>query len=256
MSVTIHRWALAAAICGIGAAAALAQSPSLAGDAVRAPAPAVPTLNIGVRYDAPPFSYSDPRLIEAPAQRQRGADAAPSDGSDPGYRGYVVQICRSILADMPEQQGWTSDNVVFVEINAQNRFEMLRNAEIDILCDPATITRDRLARSDRPLMASLPIYMSAVTFAAPRTPPLKDQCQSIVGVVSETTAFLPGLRRIIDAGNWPRHAAQVRKALISANFDAPVLPDSDCVEVVIKRYRTHDELAEDFCKGDTLYYVG
>lgn len=211
-------------------------------------------LRIGVREDARPFSHlSD--------QGQPGVDTPrPGLPRSHGFTGYVVAICEAALeagqrnrrSGFPAEMGFET-----VVVNAQNRFDALLDGRIDILCDPATITPRRLTD----LMVSMPIYLSAVTYAEPREFPGELPCQNIVGVVSETTADMTGLRSIIAAGSWPRFGGRVSAALDQigpeGNAGPRVLPDDpECGAEVIRYYGNHTDLARDFCAAETLFYVG
>ncbi|MEM0987922.1 MAG: transporter substrate-binding domain-containing protein [Pseudomonadota bacterium] len=80
-------------------------------------------IRLGVRADAPPFSYLDPER---------------------GYRGLAVDICVEVAARMALTLE-TTLKPVFVEQSAKSRFPALINGETDLHCGPATAT---LARRD------------------------------------------------------------------------------------------------------------
>ena len=228
----------------------------LAGWATSAAADRV-TLAVGVRADAPPFSY---KLAD---------DEMPAPGRFPDgplrvkrFAGYVVNICDQVLFQL---KAMSPDLTVDVQVvDASNRFSRLEHQSgagtpIDILCDPTTITDDRLYR----FLASPPIYLSGITFASQPTMPPDPPCASIVGVVDETTAALTGVQQILAGGNWGVYAPRIRAALGGgpppAAAGAPAcnsLNDNREQQQPILYKGTHDELAAAFCNKEVLYYVG
>lgn len=211
-------------------------------------------LVVGVRADAPPFSYRSKDFVSGESESPLRFQGRPRAN---GFDGYMVRVCDSVLQTLEDDYG-ADIEIESLVVNAQDRFEKLAQGEVHILCDPATIVRDRLEKA----IASYPVYMSAVTYAAPDPPLAQDGCRSLVGLVSETTAADKGLREILKSGAWPRYRNEIQQALtqIGAGEESPPVAGEStadsCTRQVIKFYGTHDELAEDFCKRDTIYYVG
>ena len=81
-----------------------------------------PRIRLGVRRDAPPFSYFvENRLID--------------QGSDP-YAGYTVELCTGFVGSVQNATGL--DDYCFKEVDPKTRFEALDRGEIDLLCGATT----------------------------------------------------------------------------------------------------------------------
>lgn len=212
-------------------------------------------LVVGVRVDAPPFAFHkdwagsaqlDPSSTEAD-QRLAGR---PSENK---FTGYVVTVCSQVLKSL-EERGM---EVFTRPVNARTRFLLLESEDIHVLCDPATVTRNRAARA----IPSIPIYMSAITYARRAPLPALDECIPRVGFVSDTTAP-HGVREILLNNTEPRYWVDVAKALqASENGESsPLLMlgnNQVCDDVpVLKQYDDHRALADDFCAGKVIFYVG
>jgi ABC-type amino acid transport substrate-binding protein len=72
-------------------------------------------IRLGYRTDAVPFAYA-------------GADGAPA--------GYSVALCEAVADDLGAALRW-------VEVGAENRFAMVRDGEIDLLCGATSATLGR-----------------------------------------------------------------------------------------------------------------
>ncbi|MFV2052981.1 transporter substrate-binding domain-containing protein [Aliiroseovarius sp. YM-037] len=211
-------------------------------------------LRIGVRTDAAPFSYQR-------SGRRASTISIPGPLINQGYDGFVVYLCDRALLDLQRQMG-DRLKVVPVNVQASNRFEELRNGGIDLLCDPATITRERV----REFLASMPIYISGITFAKqPEIPP--QYCGSIAGIVGRTTAETNGIHLILDNGEWPQFEPLVRDYLTKG--DEWTEPNHACNALVdtgqavagsrpvpIRLFDNHIDAAAAFCDSEILYYVG
>lgn len=146
------------------------------------------TVRVGVRPDAKPFSY------------RKESRAAVREGILGGYGGYVIEVCREVLRELRGEGGPLGDfEVEAVEIDAANRFRMLEQGHVDMLCGPDSITRERLAR----YQVSFPVFLSGMTYAylSPRSEsfPRAAHCENVIGVVSGTTAEHPGLRDLAES---------------------------------------------------------
>jgi ABC-type amino acid transport substrate-binding protein len=99
------------------------------------------TFRIGFRADAKPYSYLDSKGLPA---------------------GYIVDLCKEVaLALGPGVRE------LFVMVPADRRFDAVRNGEIDILCDPSSITLARRELVD----FSLPTYLDgAAVLSRARSP--------------------------------------------------------------------------------------
>ncbi|MGG7567774.1 hypothetical protein ACQ5SO_16605 [Rhodovulum sp. DZ06] len=246
---------------------------------------AAPHLRIGVRGDAPPFSYR--RRALSASEKAAGGPADPDD-----FGGYVVDVCKQALARMP-----AGAPAEWIEVSAAARMDLLRDQRIDVLCDPSTLTARRLSHPE--LMASQPIYLSGVGFAS--HPPREDgwnrfwPCRgAVIGVVDGTTADRPGVRviheaqgfevtpqgilgdyRLQRAPGWeelsPRHQARLVECAVAAReAGEPVCPEGvepvDAVlggptcplapKPLVQAFESHDALAAAFCADEVYHYVG
>lgn len=212
-------------------------------------------LIVGVRVDAPPFSFH-------PSPNAEMVQAASDVGSDlllagspvrNGFKGYIVTVCEGVLDDL-KMPGL---NIFTRPVDAGNRFELLKEGKIHVLCDPATITEKRLESA----VPSVPIYMSAISYVKRTRVPGFDDCRPIVGIVSETTAPR-GIALILDNNSEPLFWSRVNTALQAiGNGEASPLVElvdgQTCPgDPIIKRYSDHNVLAQEFCDGDVVFYVG
>jgi len=94
-------------------------------------------LVIGVRADAPPFSSCD-----------KG-----KSGQWENCRGYSVDLCRKIAERAVEEGLYCSFREVPVGVN--DRFSLLQNGEIDMLCGASTVTLERMRIADFSLFTFL-----------------------------------------------------------------------------------------------------
>lgn len=116
----------------LAVALALLAAPAAA-DAL-AEAAARGTLRLGVRADAPPFS------------------AATAPGR---YEGYSIDLCRAVVAAAAQRAGRPIEPR-YVPVDAGNRFALLAEGAIDLLCEATSRTLDRAERVD----FSLPIFVT------------------------------------------------------------------------------------------------
>jgi polar amino acid transport system substrate-binding protein/glutamate/aspartate transport system substrate-binding protein len=145
------------------------------------------TFRIGYRGDAPPFAYAD--ALGAPA-------------------GYSVDLCRRVAVDVKDALSLPDMKVDYVEVSAENRFDMVERGTVDILCGPTTVTLARRARVD----FSLPTFVdgASVLFREDGPADFESLGGQKVGVRAGTTT----------------EAALVR-TLEHLNVDAQVVPVSD-----------------------------
>ena len=126
ITVILHRVVstLAASLIAVVLTAAPGSvPPGLGGATAWAAADEVETIRLGVRPDAAPLSF-----------QQNGK-----------WVGYSVNLCSLILDAyddaLPEGKG---AEAAFVPVTAANRFELLKNGEIDMLCEATTVTISRM----------------------------------------------------------------------------------------------------------------
>jgi ABC-type amino acid transport substrate-binding protein len=94
-------------------------------------------MRIGYRPDARPFAYSD-----------ESGQAA----------GYSIALCQRIADAVKNQPGFGGLPVEWVGVNVEDRFRMLRQGQIDLLCGGETVTLAR--RGD--VSFSIPIFPGGV----------------------------------------------------------------------------------------------
>jgi ABC-type amino acid transport substrate-binding protein len=229
-------------------------------------------LYIGVRSAASPFSSGplEPRPVSENVSTKSGPLRAA------GYDGYMVYICdevlKLLLIDQAGAPTTRSDQIEVVNIDNEmerrepgsDRFDLLGEEIIDIICDPASINRDRVRR----YAVSPPLFMTGIGYLQfpdwnYQIP--KDPCKrrALIGVVGSTNAAGTGINAILAAGEWKKQRDKIHTALRSNKRDtsldiegcdkkSPLRPE----DVDVLYAKTHNVLAEAFCDGLVQYYVG
>ena len=214
-------------------------------------------LRVGVREFARPFSYRPkPGNSPCPAVNLETIKSGPLRQC--GYEGYVVYICDEVLKSMamtdPAAAGLQfTVTAVSVEeaTDAAKRGDRLEGLgrDFDILCDPATISRDRVRR----FSVSAPVFATGIGYL--QLPPrdvfgtsLLPKCT--VGVVGATNAMRHGLLKILAAGEWEK-----REAAILAHIKAGK-EGSEQGEDAVCEFKNHGKLAAAFCAREVRYAVG
>jgi len=121
-------------------------------------------IRLGVRTDAPPFSYTS----------QLGEPT-----------GLAVSLCRDAAKQIKSSLGLDKLSVEYVEVTAASRFEKLEAGETDLHCGPTTATLSRRQALD----FSIPYFIdgSSVVFRAGFIEMVDDLGGESVGVLSGTT---------------------------------------------------------------------
>lgn len=208
------------------------------------------SIRVGVRNDARPFSYK--------LEGTRRSDSRLPRPRDRYYDGYVARICGNVMAEV-ERQHRTSFAVCPID-DPRQRFDLLEAGEIDILCDPSTITDPRLEK----LMSSPPIYLSGITVATNPTLPAAFPCGALIGVVGGTTSDQYGIVEILKAGEFPKLETEIREALANDAVRPECLKAAEEAGHDAAAYReppiylgpSHDDVARRFCNHEIAYYVG
>jgi ABC-type amino acid transport substrate-binding protein len=115
---------------------------------------------IGYRADAKPYSY-----------RNEHGQAA----------GYIVDLCTEIAAELGPNV-----RAEYVLVPPDNRFEAVRDGQVDILCDPSSITMERRELVD----FSLPTFLDGASAISRTSKPVRiyeDLGGKRVGVLEGTT---------------------------------------------------------------------
>ncbi|MEQ9641463.1 MAG: transporter substrate-binding domain-containing protein [Alphaproteobacteria bacterium] len=135
-------------------------------------------LRIGVRSDSAPFASL--RSLDTTGQPWVGLAS---------FEGFSVDICRRI-ADRAETSGWFK-GVRAVPVDASDRLARIARRDVDFLCDPTSITVDRLSTCD----FSFPYFVTGISYATlgRSATKLVSLADSSIGYVKNTTA-LPRLR--------------------------------------------------------------
>lgn len=206
--------------------------------------PVTPTLRVGVRADARPFSYL--KNATKPAEARSLDD----------YDGFTVAVCRAVLDELVSASGaFHGANVKAVEVTAQTRFPFLAERKVDLLCGPDSIAANRL----EDFMASYPVYLSGISFAYLRQfTQGNPYCGKVVGVVRETTADTEGLKALAEKNLLKRFDGELETALSGAPRSSTLnCPTLDLPELpVVGRYPDHNEAVKGLCARRILYYVG
>jgi ABC-type amino acid transport substrate-binding protein len=138
--------------------AALALGPAAAGTLDRVRDSGV--LRIGYRADAKPYSY-----------RNEHGQAA----------GYIVDLCTEVAAELGPNV-----RAEYVLVPPDNRFEAVRDGQVDILCDPSSVTMERRELVD----FSLPTFLDGASAISRTSKPVRvyeDLGGKRVGVLEGTT---------------------------------------------------------------------
>ncbi|MEM9043728.1 MAG: amino acid ABC transporter substrate-binding protein [Pseudomonadota bacterium] len=159
-------------------------------------------IKLGVRVDAPPFSYTS-------------ALGEPS--------GLAVSLCREVVNSLARQLNQDTLEVSYVPVNARGRFEALLNDRTDLHCGPASATLLRRETLDFSLL-----YFVDGAAAVVRPVTYSDVGQiedGKIGVSAGTTTERM-VRSMIDAGEldgtvvtFQSHAHGLQ-TLARANIDA------------------------------------
>ena len=134
------------------------------------------TLILGVRGDAPPFSYK-------------------TDASDDGYAGYTVDLCKRIAERAIQDKLYCAKT--FVEVTAHNRFQKLRDGEIHMICGATTATLQRSRSAD----FSLFTFLSGASVMYRESPPNGNDSNTSrlrIGVLEGTTTEKEAKRIVKD----------------------------------------------------------
>jgi ABC-type amino acid transport substrate-binding protein len=122
------------------------------------------TIRIGVRQDARPFSYY-------------------TELTEPA--GFTVELCRAVAVRLKAANDLPDLKVEYVAVTAEDRFDALKEARIDLLCGATTIT---LSRREE-VSFSTPIYVTgaAVLFRTDGPQSFAELDGRKIGVRSATT---------------------------------------------------------------------
>jgi len=151
----------------IGAAcvASLAMSLPAMAEATLAKIKSSGTINLGYRENSMPFSFV---------------------GEDKQPRGYSVDLCKVVADDVAKQLNLPKLDVRWVLVTAQNRFDALKNGQIDLECGNTTQTLSRRADFDFSVMTF--VDGAGMLFRAGEGPKSVEELKSQrVAVVSGTT---------------------------------------------------------------------
>ena len=133
------------------------------------------TLVVGVRADAPPFSSC----------KNQSAICSSEKESLEEYTGFSVDICKRI-ADKAVEMGITC-NYISKKISAEDRFTLLQDGTIDMLCGATTVTLERMRITD----FSLFTFVSGMSVMYTETPVFKKDGEKAVikiGYLKKTTS--------------------------------------------------------------------
>jgi polar amino acid transport system substrate-binding protein/glutamate/aspartate transport system substrate-binding protein len=122
------------------------------------------TMKLGVRADAPPFSFIKP-----------GGQAA----------GFTVELCIAVAGQVQQHLGLAALNVEFVPVTTEDRFTAVAEGRVDLLCGPDSITLSRRELVD----FSLPVFVdgASVLFRADGPNDFKSLEGKVIAVRSATT---------------------------------------------------------------------
>ncbi|WP_415402372.1 hypothetical protein [Tateyamaria sp. SN3-11] len=233
---------------------------------------AAPKLRIGVRSYARPFSYKSTKVPE---------NISISTGAGPiraaGFDGYLVYICdevlKQMLIDQQDAPRFVSSQIEVKDVDAlmaakreafpDTQFEFdrlgLLGPEIDILCDPASISAERVKR----FAVSPPLFIAGIGYLTLKGAiPPQVACRrdsALIGFVGATNAASQGIRTIVNAGEWRNVKSEITAALRdSGSGESSCKPPGgiDGQGGIFWAGNNHEEVARRFCSGEISYYVG
>jgi|GEM_PF-1991755 len=196
-------------------------------------------LTVGVRGDAPPFSY-----------REDIRKDCKGECLLKGYAGFSVEICKKI-AKKAIESGY---KINVIEVTAQNRLPYLVDGTIDILCGATTVTLERMRVAD----FSLFTFVSGVSVMYKDTPVFKKREGNAVikiGYLKSTTSekadvdIIKKVKSELGYGddvkidcNHPQfdHYTGVQE-LIDGNINV-YLADREILLALQKKHQNHPEL--------------
>jgi len=122
------------------------------------------SVRIAYREDAPPFSV-------------KGIGGEPA--------GFIVDLCRAVVANLGHQLGLPDLKPVYVAVTSTNRFDAIQQGQADLLCEPTTETLDRRKRVD----FSIPTFVDGAGLLIRRGGPtsFSELAGQKVGVLGGTT---------------------------------------------------------------------
>lgn len=246
------------------------------------PTPDTDSLRIGVRQDARPFSYFSEEM------REVWSSGPPGRLAQRKYTGYITKICDAVLADMllspapgAEYPEFDDTDIAVLDTDClmdkkirfledkrtgqendpvlpQSRFEFLGD-QIDILCDPATISNARR----HGFIISPPVFLTGIGMIKLKGAALgRLACpkgKALIGHVGNTNAGYAGLLAVLNA----QELASFRQSIIghlNGNRDIckpPFRTGQDAEEYqFIRTFPNHTEAARAFCDGKFHFYLG
>src|SRR6185312_12966165 len=110
--------------------------------------------------------------------------------------GFMVDLCREVAKKLADQLQLTSLNVVYVPVNAADRFEAIQQQKADLLCEPTSATLSRRELVD----FSITTFVDGASLMIRADGPhdLKAMSGQKIGVVAGTTTE-QGLRDTLKA---------------------------------------------------------
>ena len=141
-------------------------------------------VRLGVRADAPPFSYKD-------------ANGDPA--------GFMVDLCRAVATGLAAQLNLNELKVEFVPVTAENRFQTIETGKADLLCEPTTETLSRREKVD----FSIPTFVDGASLL-------------VKGDGPNDFAALAGKKVGVLAGTTTEMS--LRETLANAKISAEVMP--------------------------------
>lgn len=185
------------------------------------------TIRVGVRDDAPPFSYNPSKLLSSAEEDEAINQCGGDSELFPDHSGYTVEICARFLEGLAKaciSTGLPVPTVDVVSLLAGERLAtLIRQGEqsVDLLCGATTATVWLSGRLPRTLY----------TFVTPTSALLSDRVRNLnetqcrIGVIRGTTSsneraedtMLPGWSRFVR--NYPLCGSRDEPPTIAARYD-------------------------------------
>lgn len=205
----------------------------------RAPDPRGEIIRIGVRVDTRPFAWRDPVTGD--------------------YRGFLVDLCNAAVIR-------TGFPFRHVPVDATERMEILQtqSAEIDLLCDPTTISLSRLQAfaapptPDRLRFSPIVFVANGVWVRNPdekitTTPAPPDGVRCLPGRPDRAAGKDRAAHAYLTAGFVVGTTAEVLLDALLREDALPLEPDQSICPVA---HPSHVDGVSAFCRGELAFYFG
>jgi ABC-type amino acid transport substrate-binding protein len=169
-------------------------------------------IRVGVRDDAPPFSFRPSALLAAPESDKTAENCGVATSSFPDHAGFSIALCNDFLTRMNQEcvtQGRDAAIIEVVSLTASERVDALLGTgakEVDLLCGATTATVWMSGR----LPHTLYTFVTPTRAMIPARFGGDENAQCRIGVIGGTTSsrkraeetMLPGWDRFVGSNQF------------------------------------------------------